>query len=259
MPRRPRVRACCWFALVFLVPLFQKRWQKHETAPPHSEGSGCGKKTARSGPERAGKGRGPDRIPAEAAAGVGRQQQRKGQGGREEAPGGREEAPGRQEGAPGGRAEVRGQSKRPGRTSAGRGACALQSLLLPLVCTLHGRRGFSCVPPFLLFGVLLSSQDLLVVKLSSLCWLAALRGAGSLAASGSGKSGCSSCFADASERGVSPRLEVRGVSLFCVRFALALRSLSRLRLFLSEARLSGFCVREGESRDRFLVLLARGP
>ena len=39
-----------------------------------------------------------------------------------------------------------------------------------------------------------------------------------------------------------------GVSLFCARFALALRSLSRLRLFLFEARLSGYCVREGESR-----------
>ena len=31
---------------------------------------------------------------------------------------------------------------------------------------------------------------------------------GLLAAAGSGKSGCPSCFADASERGVSPRLEV---------------------------------------------------
>ena len=33
--------------------------------------------------------------------------------------------------------------------------------------------GFSCGPPLLLFGELLSSQDLLVVKLSPLCWLAA--------------------------------------------------------------------------------------
>ena len=31
-----------------------------------------------------------------------------------------------------------------------------------------------------------------------------------------------------------------GVSLFCARFVL-----SRLRLFLFEARLSGYCVREG--------------
>ena len=36
-----------------------------------------------------------------------------------------------------------------------------------------GRRAFSCAPPLLLFGELLSSQDLLVVKLSPLCWLAA--------------------------------------------------------------------------------------
>ena len=37
--------------------------------------------------------------------------------------------------------------------------------------------------------------------------------------------GCSLCFADASERGVSPRLEEGGggVSLFCARFALALQ------------------------------------
>ena len=44
---------------------------------------------------------------------------------------------------------------------------------------------------------------------------------GLLAASGSGKSGCSLCFADASERGVSPRLEVGGSACF----ALALPSL----------------------------------
>ena len=36
--------------------------------------------------------------------------------------------------------------------------------------------GFSCGPPLLLFGVPLSSQDLLVVKLSPLCWLLAVRG-----------------------------------------------------------------------------------
>ena len=41
-----------------------------------------------------------------------------------------------------------------------------------------GRRAFSCGPSLLLFGVMLSSQDLLVVKLSPLCWLAALRGVG---------------------------------------------------------------------------------
>ena len=43
---------------------------------------------------------------------------------------------------------------------------------------------------------------------------------GLLAAAASGKSGCSSCFADASEQGVSPRIEVGGLTWF----ALALRS-----------------------------------
>ena len=73
---------------------------------------------------------------------------------------------------------------------------------------------------------------------------------GSLAAVGSIKSGCSSCCADAAERGV---LGSRwGVSLFCARFAL-----SKLRLLLFEARLSGYCVREGEVKGinpGFLVL-----
>ena len=81
---------------------------------------------------------------------------------------------------------------------------------------------------------------------------------GLLAASGSGKSGCSLCFADASERGVSPRLEVGGSACF----ALALCSLSRLPLFLFEARLSGYCVREGRSRTTLgssCLPLARGP
>ena len=40
-----------------------------------------------------------------------------------------------------------------------------------------GRRAFSCGPPLLLFGVLLSTYPR-VVKVSPLCWLAALRGAG---------------------------------------------------------------------------------
>ena len=125
--------------------------------------------------------------------------------------------------------------------------------MLPLVCSTPAcRRAFSCGPSLLRFGVRLSSQDLLVVKLSPLCWLPAVPGErrgflsrGLLAASGSCKTSCSSCFADASERGVSPRLEVGGSA--CV--APALRSLSRLRLLLFEARLSGSCVREGESRD----------
>ena len=51
--------------------------------------------------------------------------------------------------------------------------------MLSLVCSIPACPGllvvvhFSCGPPLLLFGELLSSQDLLVVKLSPLCWLAA--------------------------------------------------------------------------------------
>ena len=61
-----------------------------------------------------------------------------------------------------------------------------------------GRRAFSCGPPLLLFGVLLSTYPR-VVKVSALCWLAALRGAGgAFGAEGSWllqvsrKSGCTS-------------------------------------------------------------------
>ena len=85
----------------------------------------------------------------------------------------------------------------------------------------------SCGPPLLLLGGHAPpSKDPLVVKLSPLCWLATLRAweglrsRGLLAASGSGKFGCSLCFADASERGVNPRLEVGGSACF----PLALRS-----------------------------------
>ena len=100
-----------------------------------------------------------------------------------------------------------------------------------------GRRGFFVWSPFAFWGSSLSKD--LVVKLQ--CWLAALRGVGgALGCASSGKSGCPLCFVDASERGVSPRLEVGGVSLFCAGFAL-----SRLRLICFEARLSGYCVREG--------------
>ena len=75
---------------------------------------------------------------------------------------------------------------------------------------------------FALWGhALLSARIPLVVKLSPLCWLAVLRGAGGalgLAASGSGKSGCPLCFAEASERGVSPRLEGGGqCGCFCLK------------------------------------------
>ena len=49
--------------------------------------------------------------------------------------------------------------------------------MLPLVCSTPAcRRALSCGPSLLRFGVRLSSQDLLVVKLSPLCWLPAVRG-----------------------------------------------------------------------------------
>ena len=90
----------------------------------------------------------------------------------------------------------------------------------------------------LLFGALL------LAKISSSSFSVGLQHFGEweglLAAQVQAKSGCPLCFVDASERGVSPRLEVGGVSLFCAGFAL-----SRLRLICFEARLSGYCVREG--------------
>ena len=189
-PRRPRVRACCWFALLFLVPPMvafacwcrtsrcrRQLWRTRLQPKPQTDVFGkCGGKStgkhpctrqdlaaakrqrdvALSGLE----GRRPDRIPAEAAAGVGRQQQRKGQGGQAGAQGGQEGAQGGQEGAQGGRAEVRGQSKRPGRTRAGRGFCMCSCCCcLWFAAFPHGRRAFSCGPPLLLFGVMLSSQQ----------------------------------------------------------------------------------------------------
>ena len=143
-------------------------------------------------------------------------------------------------------------------TSAGRGFCVG---MLPLVCSTPACPGLLVVVRFravhrccFLGAAYLSGS--LVVKLSPPCWLAAVRGAGgAFGAEGSWlvqvscKSGCPSCFADASERGVSPRLEVGGLP---ARFAL-----SKLRLLLFEARLSGYCVREGEVKGinpGFLVL-----
>ena len=79
--------------------------------------------------------------------------------------------------------------------------------MLSLVCSIPACPGllvvvhFSCGPPLLLFGELLSSQDLLVVKLSPLCWLAAsgereglFELEGSWLLQVSRKSGCPSCF-----------------------------------------------------------------
>eukprot|EP00439_Symbiodinium_sp_Y106_P005494 s11661_g1.t1 len=86
-------------------------------------------------------------------------------------------------------------------------AGGVQLLLWLLVCSIpHGRRAFRA---FLFFGVMLcSSKDQLVVKFHCVGLQHFGEWEGLLAASGSGKPGYSSCFADASERGVSPRLEV---------------------------------------------------
>ena len=90
-------------------------------------------------------------------------------------------------------------------------SCCLWFAALP-----HGHR--------LLFGALLlakiSSLSFTVLACSTSGSGRGFRIRGLLAALGSCKSGCPSCFADASERGVSPRLEVGGSACF----ALALRS-----------------------------------
>ena len=58
------------------------------------------------------------------------------------------------------------------------------------------------------------------------------------------------CVLPRLQNGVSVLGSMGGGGVSC--FALALRSLSRLRLFLFEARLSGYCVREAESRESTL-------
>ena len=82
-----------------------------------------------------------------------------------------------------------------------------------------GRRGFfvrSTVVAFWSHALPPFNKDHLVAKLHcfGLQHFGELEGL--LTALGSCKSGCPSCFAEASERGVSPRLEVEG--LFCARF-----------------------------------------
>ena len=124
-----------------------------------------------------------------------------------------------------------------GRGQAGASACAVVAALP------HGRRAFSCGPTVFAFWghALLSARIPLVVKPFSLCWLAALRGAG-------GALGCFRFHANLVALRVLPTLQNGvsvlgsrwGVGLFCARFAL-----SKLRLLLFEARLSGYCVREG--------------
>ena len=86
-----------------------------------------------------------------------------------------------------------------------------------------GRCAFSWGPPFWLLGVLLSTYPR-VVKVSPLCWLAALRGAGgAFGAEGSWllqvsrKSGCTSVLP-----GVGAGSEARGEGLRCSQAAVVL-------------------------------------
>ena len=117
-----------------------------------------------------------------------------------------------------------------------------------------GRRGFfvrstvvaswgHALPPF--------SRDHLVAKLHCFGLQHFGEREGLLAALGSCKSGCPSCFADPSERGVSPRLEVGGSAcLLCARFdrvlvlAVRVSVALRLQLFLRmRLRLLYLCLR----------------
>ena len=117
-----------------------------------------------------------------------------------------------------------------------------------------GRRGFfvrstvvafwgHALPPF--------SKDHLVAKLHCFGLQHFGEREGLLAALGSCKSGCPSCFADPSERGVSPRLEVGGSAcLLCARFdrvlvlAVRVSVALRLQLFLRmRLRLLYLCLR----------------
>ena len=103
---------------------------------------------------------------------------------------------------------------------------------MPLVCSTPAcRRAFSCGPSLLCFGVRLSSQDLLVVKLSPLCWLPAVRGERE-GLSEQRAPGCFRFHANLVAPRVLPMLQNGvsvlgsrwgGVGLFCARFALALQ------------------------------------
>ena len=78
----------------------------------------------------------------------------------------------------------------------------------------HARVRFRALQPFLLFGVMLSSQQGSPGHCVGLQPFGEWEGL--LAALGSCTSSCSSCFAEASEPGVSPRLEVEGSACFAL-------------------------------------------
>ena len=130
---------------------------------------------------------------------------------------------------------------------------------------------FRAVQPFLLFGVMLSSQQGFRSSLSRFHCVGLQHFGEREGLSEQRALGCFRFHANLVALRVLPTLQNgvsvlgsrSGVGLFCARFALALRSLSRLRLFLFEARLSGYCVREGGSREPTLrsscLPLAHGP
>ena len=105
-------------------------------------------------------GRRPDRIPAEAAAGVGRQQQRKGQESQAGAQGGQKELKEAKKELK--EAEQKYEAKasvQAGREQAGASAYAVVAVAFGLQRSRMVVVRFRAVQPFLLFGVMLSSQQ----------------------------------------------------------------------------------------------------
>ena len=95
-----------------------------------------------------------------------------------------------------------------GRVQAGASAFAVVAVAFGLQ---HSRVCFRAVHRFCFLGSCSPlGKDSPVVKLHCFGLQPFGEREGLLAAAGSGKSGCPSCFADASERGVNPRLEVGG-------------------------------------------------
>ena len=99
-----------------------------------------------------------------------------------------------------------------GRVQAGASAFAVVAVAFGLQ---HSRVCFRAVHRFCFLGSCSPlGKDSPVVKLHCFGLQPFGEREGLLAAAGSGKSGCPSCFADASERGVNPRLEVGGSACF---------------------------------------------
>ena len=111
-------------------------------------------------------------------------------------------------------AEQKYDAKASVQAGRGPGGFCVQLLLLTLVCSTPACvfvRSTVCA----FWGSALSKGHL-VVKLHCVGLQPFGEREGLLAALGSCKSGCPSCFADPSERGVSPRLEVGGSACFAL-------------------------------------------